>query len=105
MLRVLAYHRGRQVLTYDSSGPGSSKHMAAELYRSMTGTDILHVPYESSSGARNDLTGGHVRMMFDDTPSVAPNVLAGQLRALGTTGPRALSSSPRRADPRGSRSA
>src|SRR3954453_12834143 len=51
--------------------------MAAELYRSITGTDILHVPYKSSSGARNDLIGGHVRMMFDDTPSVAPNVLAG----------------------------
>src|SRR3954452_19663342 len=91
MLRVLADHPVRGGLIYGSSEPGSSKHMAAELYRSMTGTDILHVPYKSSSGARNDLIGGHVRMMFDDTPSVAPNVLAGQLRALGTTGAQQFS--------------
>ena len=73
-------------LTYASSGPGSSKHMAGELFRLMTGTDILHVAYKSSTGARNDIVGGHVQMMFDETPAVAPNVLAGQLRALGTTG-------------------
>ena len=52
----------------------------------MSGTDILHVPYKSSTGARNDLIGGHVDMMFDEIPSVAPNVLAGQVRALGVTG-------------------
>ena len=73
-------------LTFASSGPGSSKHMAGELFRLMTGTDILHVAYKSSTGARNDLVGGHVQMMFDETPAVAPNVLAGQVRALGTTG-------------------
>ena len=73
-------------LTFASSGPGSSKHMAGELFRFMTGTNILHVPYKASTGARNDIIGGHVDMMFDETPSVSPNVLAGQLRALGTTG-------------------
>src|SRR5215510_41360 len=73
-------------ITYASSGPGSSKHMAGELFRLLTGTDILHVAYKSSTGARNDIVGGHVQMMFDETPAVAPNVLAGQLRALGTTG-------------------
>ncbi len=72
--------------TFASSGPGSSKHMAGELFRLMTGTDILHVAYKSSTGARNDIVGGHVHMMFDETPAVAPNVLAGQVRALGTTG-------------------
>ena len=60
--------------------------MAGELFRLMTGTDILHVAYKSSTGARNDIVGGHVHMMFDETPAVAPNVLAGQVRALGTTG-------------------
>ena len=60
--------------------------MAGELFRLMTGTDILHVAYKSSTGARNDIVGGHVQMMFDETPAVAPNVLAGQVRALGTTG-------------------
>ena len=64
-------------LTFASSGPGSSKHMAGELFRLMTGTDILHVAYKSSTGARNDLVGSHVQMMFDETPAVAPNVLAG----------------------------
>ena len=52
----------------------------------MTGTDILHVAYKGSTGARNDIVGGHVDMMFDEVPSVGPNVLAGQVRALGVTG-------------------
>jgi tripartite-type tricarboxylate transporter receptor subunit TctC len=73
-------------LTYASSGPGSNKHLGAELFKLMTGTDILHVPYRSSTVARNDLIGGHVNMMFDEVPSVGPNVLAGQVRALGITG-------------------
>lgn len=73
-------------LTYASSGPGSSKHMAGELFKLMSGTDILHVAYKGSTGARNDILGGHVQMMFDEIPAVGPNVLAGQVRALGTTG-------------------
>ena len=73
-------------LTYASSGPGSNKHMGGELFKLMTGTDMLHVAYKGSTGARNDIIGGHVNMMFDEIPSVGPNVLAGQVRALGTTG-------------------
>jgi len=73
-------------LTYASSGPGSNKHLGGELFKLMTGTNILHVPYKSSTGARNDLVGHHVDMMFDEIPSVGPNVLAGQVRALGVTG-------------------
>ena len=73
-------------LTYASSGPGSNKHLGGELFKLMTGTDILHVAYKGSTGARNDLIGGHVNMMFDEVPSSGPNVLAGQLRALGVTG-------------------
>jgi tripartite-type tricarboxylate transporter receptor subunit TctC len=73
-------------LTYASSGPGSNKHLGGELFKLMSGTNILHVPYKSSTGARNDLVGGHVDMMFDEIPSVAPNVLAGRVRALGVTG-------------------
>jgi tripartite-type tricarboxylate transporter receptor subunit TctC len=73
-------------LTYASSGPGSNKHLGGELFKLMTGTDILHVAYKGSTGARNDIIGGHVNMMFDEVPSVAPNVLAGQVRALGVTG-------------------
>ena len=73
-------------LTYASSGPGSNKHMGGELFKLMTGTDLLHVAYKGSTGARNDIIGGHVHMMFDEIPAVGPNVLAGQVRALGTTG-------------------
>jgi tripartite-type tricarboxylate transporter receptor subunit TctC len=73
-------------LTFASSGPGSNKHLGGELFKLMTGTDILHVAYKGSTGARNDIVGGHVDMMFDEVPSVAPNVLAGQVRALGVTG-------------------
>lgn len=73
-------------LTYASSGPGSNKHLGGELFKLMSGTDILHVAYKGSTGARNDLLGGHVDMMFDEIPSSGPNVVAGQLRALGVTG-------------------
>ena len=69
-------------LTYASSGPGSNKHLGGELFKLMTGTDILHVAYKGSTGARNDIIGGHVNMMFDEVPSV------GAQRA-GGTGPGA----------------
>jgi tripartite-type tricarboxylate transporter receptor subunit TctC len=81
-------------LTYASSGPGSNKHLGGELFKLMTGTDILHVAYKGSTGARNDIIGGHVDMMFDEVPSVAPNVIAGQVRALGVTGAKRSSGLP-----------
>jgi tripartite-type tricarboxylate transporter receptor subunit TctC len=52
----------------------------------MSGTDIQHVPYKTSSGARNDIIGGQVQMMFDAITTMAPNVRAGQVKAMGTTG-------------------
>jgi tripartite-type tricarboxylate transporter receptor subunit TctC len=73
-------------LNYASSGPGTPYHLAGELFKAMSGTDIVHVPYKSSSGARNDILGGQVQMMFDAITTMAPNVRAGQVRALGTTG-------------------
>jgi tripartite-type tricarboxylate transporter receptor subunit TctC len=73
-------------LNYASSGTGTPYHMAGELFKAMTGTDIVHVAYRGSSGARNDVLGGQVQMMFDAITTMAPNVKAGQVRALGTTG-------------------
>jgi tripartite-type tricarboxylate transporter receptor subunit TctC len=73
-------------LNYASSGPGTPYHLAGELFKSMTGTDIIHVPYKGSSGARNDIIAGQVQMMFDAITTMAPNVQSGQVRALGTTG-------------------
>ena len=73
-------------LNYASSGPGTPYHMAGELFKAMAGVDILHVPYKGSSGARTDILGGQVQMMFDAITTMAPNVRAGKLRALGTSG-------------------
>jgi len=73
-------------LNYASSGTGTPYHMAGELFKSMSATDIQHVPYRGSSGARNDVLGGQVQMMFDAITTMAPNVKAGQVRALATTG-------------------
>ncbi len=73
-------------LNYASSGQGSNYHMAAELFKNLTGTDIVHVPYKGSTGARSDIISGQVQMMFDSVPTMAPLILAGRVRALGTTG-------------------
>lgn len=73
-------------LNYASSGPGTPYHMAGELFKAMSETNIVHVPYKGSSGARTDIIGGQVHMMFDAITTMAPNVRAGQVRALGTTG-------------------
>jgi len=73
-------------LNYASSGPGTPYHMAGELFKSMAGVDIVHVPYKGSSGARTDILGGQVQMMFDAITTMAPNVQAGKLKAFGTSG-------------------
>jgi tripartite-type tricarboxylate transporter receptor subunit TctC len=72
-------------LNYASSGAGTPYHMAGELFKAMSGTDIVHVPHKASGEARNSVIGGHVQMMFDAITTMAPNVKAGQVRALGTS--------------------
>ncbi len=74
------------VLNYASSGPGTPYHMAGELFKAMAGLDIVHVPYKGSSGARTDVLGGQVQMMFDAITTMAPHVRAGKVKALATTG-------------------
>lgn len=73
-------------LNYASSGPGTPYHMAGELFKAMSGTDIVHVPHKGSGEARNSVLGGHVQMMFDAVPTMAENIKSGQVRALGTSG-------------------
>jgi tripartite-type tricarboxylate transporter receptor subunit TctC len=73
-------------LNYASSGPGTPYHMAGELFKAMSGTDIVHVSHRSSGEARNNVIGGHVQMMFDAVTTMVPNAEAGQVRALGVTG-------------------
>jgi len=72
-------------LTYASAGNGTSIHLAGELFTSMTGLDIQHIPYRGSGPAVSDLLGGQVDMMFDSVSSARPYVEAGKLNALGVT--------------------
>jgi tripartite-type tricarboxylate transporter receptor subunit TctC len=73
-------------LNYASSGPGTPYHMAGELFKSMAGVDIVHVPYKGSSGARTGVLGGQVEMMFDAVTVMSEHIRAGKVRALATTG-------------------
>jgi tripartite-type tricarboxylate transporter receptor subunit TctC len=73
-------------LNYASSGQGTPYHMAGELFKTMAGIDVIHVPYRNSGEARNGVIGGQVQMMIDSVTTMAPNVTQGQVRALATTG-------------------
>ena len=73
-------------LNYASSGPGTPYHMAAELFKAMSGTNIVHVPHKTSGDMRTSVLGGHVQMMFDAITVLAPNVREGKVVALGTSG-------------------
>src|SRR6202049_396874 len=73
-------------LNYASSGQGTPYHMAGELFKTMAGIDVVHVPYRNSGEARSGVIGGQVQMMIDAVPAMAPNVAGNQGRALATTG-------------------
>jgi tripartite-type tricarboxylate transporter receptor subunit TctC len=73
-------------LNYASSGPGTPYHMAGELFKSMANIDLVHVPYKGSSGARTDIIGGQVDVMFDALTVMADQVRAGRVKALATSG-------------------
>ncbi len=73
-------------LNYASSGPGTPYHMAGELFKAMAGVDIVHIPYKGSSGARTDVLGGQVDMMFDAVTTMSEHARAGTVKAIATTG-------------------
>jgi tripartite-type tricarboxylate transporter receptor subunit TctC len=73
-------------LTYASSGTGTPYHMAGELFKSMSGTRILHIPYKGSSGARTDVLGGQVNFMFDAVTTMTEHIKAGKVKAIATSG-------------------
>ena len=72
-------------LSFASSGPGGAPHMSGELFKSMTGIDMLHVPYKGSTAAHSDLLSGRVSLMFDTVTAINPHVKSGALRALAVT--------------------
>jgi len=87
LARFIALAKARPgSLNYASSGTGTPYHMAGELFKALSGTDIVHIPYRGSGEARNAVIGGHVQMMIDAVTTMAPNVEAGQVRALGVSG-------------------
>ncbi|TMH81331.1 MAG: tripartite tricarboxylate transporter substrate binding protein, partial [Betaproteobacteria bacterium] len=75
-------------LSFGSSGTGAASHLSAELFKSMAGVDLLHVPYKGTGQALTDLLAGHVNLMFAPAQTVMPHVQSGKLKALGVTGAR-----------------
>jgi tripartite-type tricarboxylate transporter receptor subunit TctC len=73
-------------MSYASSGPGTPYHMAGELFKAMAGVDIVHVPYKGSAGARTDVLGGQLEMMFDAIPTMNEHIKSGKVKAIATTG-------------------
>lgn len=73
---------------YASAGAGTPLHLAAELFKLQTGTDITHVPYRGTAPVMSDLLTGRITMMFDNTTTAIPHIRNGSLRALAVTGPR-----------------
>src|SRR3972149_2081841 len=71
---------------FASSGPGSSIHLAGELFKLMSGTAMTHIPYKGSAPALNDLLAGQIHCIFDNMTTVWPHVQTGRLRALGVAG-------------------
>lgn len=72
-------------INFASSGSGTSIHLSGELFKTMAGVDMTHVPYKGSAPALTDLIAGHVQVMFDNLPSSLPQIKAGKLRAIAVT--------------------
>lgn len=70
-------------LSFGSAGSGGGTHLSGELFKSIAGVDLLHVPYKGSAPAMADLLGGQVQLMFSDAPSALPHIKTGRIRALG----------------------
>jgi tripartite-type tricarboxylate transporter receptor subunit TctC len=73
-------------LNYASSGNGTPYHMAGELFKSMAGVNLVHIPHKGSDQARASVLGGQVQMMFDAVPTMASHARAGKVKALATSG-------------------
>ena len=92
---LIALARARpKDINYGSSGSGTSVHLSAELFKALTKTDMVHVPYKGGGPAVIDLLGGHVQVMFASLPSVLQHVNAARLRGLAVTGARRFAGAP-----------
>src|SRR5205085_5917176 len=84
--------RGR--INYASSGPGTGGHMSVELLKSITGIDLVHIPYKGAAPALTDVIAGQVQMMCTSPLPAMPHVKSGRLRALAVTSPKRASFAP-----------
>jgi len=92
---LIAYARQNPgKLRYGSPGSGTSNHLSAELLKTLTGIDMLHVPYKSSAQMTTDLLGGQVELIFHNAPVLLPHVKAGTIRGLGVTSANRQPSAP-----------
>ena len=86
---LVAYLRNNPgKLSFASSGNGTTLHLSGELFKQLTGTQMVHVPYKAVQQAITELIAGQVDLIFDNQPSIGPHVNAGRVRALAVTGPR-----------------
>jgi len=91
---IAAAKANPQLIRFGSSGSGSVSHLAGELFKSMAGVEMLHVPYKGSGPALSDLLGGHINVMFSPAQTVMPQIQAGNLKALAVTSPKRSQSVP-----------
>ena len=92
---LIAYAKSQpQKLSYASTGIGSANHLSGELFKSMAGIDMVHVPYKGGAPALSALLGGEVQVMFSSSGGLLPHIKAGRVRALGVTGPRRATAAP-----------
>ena len=92
---LIAYAKTQpQKLSYASTGIGSANHLSGELFKSMAGIDMVHVPYKGGAPALSALLGGEVQVMFSSSGGLLPHIKAGRVRALGVTGPRRATAAP-----------
>jgi tripartite-type tricarboxylate transporter receptor subunit TctC len=86
---LIAYARANpDKLSFASSGNGTTLHLSGELFKQMTGTRMVHIPYKAVSQALTDMIAGQIDVIFDNQPSVGPFVTSGRLRPLAVTGPK-----------------
>jgi len=92
---LVAYLRANPgKLSYGSGGVGASHHLYGELFKSLTGTQMTHVPYKGTVPALNDVVAGHIQVLFGDSPPTLPQVAAGKVRGLGVTTARRIPVAP-----------
>jgi tripartite-type tricarboxylate transporter receptor subunit TctC len=91
---IAAAKANPQLIRFGSSGSGSVSHLSGELFKSMAGVEMLHVPYKGSGPALSDLLGGHINVMFSPAQTVMPQIQAGNLKALAVTSPKRSQSVP-----------